>query len=187
MEQGVGTLTVEFDQVTQLLSGLTWSVAILSVEVYVTLFEVTDVAKIRIDVEEHVLDLTERDIAAKLVVVPGSAGIVYVIVVFQDEPSEVFKQIVLPGMDEVDPSSQFLLQPFMTFLIQMSVFVLEFANVAQYLAVDHFDDVERIDDGNSIREVFVDVSDVWAVHVCDQIFHSETFGFWACTHIWQTD
>jgi hypothetical protein len=112
---------------------------------------------------------------------------VYVIVVFKDEPAEILKQIVLSGVDEVDPSSQFLLQPFMTFLIQMSVFVLEFANVAQYLAVDYFDDVERIDDGNSIREVFVDVSDVWAVHVCDQIFHSETFGFWACPHIWQTD
>ena len=63
-------------------------------------------------------------------------------------------------MDEVDPSSQRLLQPFMTFLIKMSVFVLKFANVAQYLAVDHFDDMERINDGNSIREVFVDVSDV---------------------------
>lgn len=62
-------------------------------------------------------------------------------------------------------TAELLLKFFVAFQIQLSLMALEPSNVGHELVIDHFDHMERIDYGDGVGKVFVDVVDIWLIHI----------------------
>ncbi|GEM_PF-1716204 len=175
MKHLVGRLTVKGYQLSQFGLGGLVVAAETFVECDVFFFKITQVFEVRVYVKKHLFDLGGVDVSSQLVTAERLPGVLDVVLILEDEPFVVFKKKILFGRCEVHMTAELLLKFFVAFQIQLSLMALEPSNVGHELVIDHFDHMERIDYGDGVGKVFVDVVDIWLIHIRDQVSDLSSF------------
>ena len=100
-----------------------------------------------------------------------------IVMIFKSEPAVILEKIVFPGMSKLDFSAQLLFKPFMALFVHVLVFVLEAAYIAENFVVNHLNYMKRVNNGYGIGKILVYIAYVRSVHIADQVFNTEPFGF----------